>query len=268
MEIEIKQALSKCGFPGGGLAINPYVGCRHACVYCYARFMKRFTGHQEEWGSFVDVKTNIGEVLTKQIKIPRFQKQDIHIGTVTDPYQPIEDKYQLMRKVLTILQNYNNPVSILTKSDLVVRDIDLLKKIKNLDVNITINSLDEKWVSLIEPFSPSIERRLMAMKKLTDAGLIVKAMVGPYWPIWTNPDDLFSEFKKVGVSHVFSESLNVFGSNWVGVEKVLLNYYPDLLAEIKKKIFSGHKEFYQQAEKDITQASIKYNIPVTLYLKR
>ncbi len=264
-EIEIKQALSKCGLPGGGLAINPYVGCSHACAYCYARFMKRFTGHTEEWGSFVDVKVNVGEVLEKKI---RSSCKDIYIGTVTDPYQPLEKKYQLMRKILNTLKDYPNQVSILTKSDLVVRDIDLLKKIPNLDVNITLNNLDEKWTSLVEPLAVSIERRLKAMRALSNEVIKVTAMVGPYWPVWTNPEDLFREFKNNKVSRVFSESLNVSGGNWIGVEKILINHYPHLFKEIKDAIFVNNKSFYKQAEKDIKEASERYNIPITLHFQR
>src|SRR3989338_11187574 len=97
-EIECKSAIGKCGFPGGGLSINPYIGCEHDCAYCYARFIKRFTGHREEWGSFVDARINIAEVLAKQIKSQRFRGQQIYIGTVTDPYQPMEGKYKLTRQ--------------------------------------------------------------------------------------------------------------------------------------------------------------------------
>ncbi len=129
-EIQCKSALAKCGVPGGGLSINPYIGCGHGCVYCYARFMKRFTGHTEKWGNFVDVRVNIADVLKKDLKSPKYKGKQIHIDTVTDPYQPVERKYKLMRGILEILMNYDNPVSILTKSDLVLRDIDLLKKFK------------------------------------------------------------------------------------------------------------------------------------------
>ena len=119
-EIECKSAIGKCGFPGGGFAINPYVGCSHACVYCYARFIKRFTGHQEPWGSFVDARTSIVQVLAKQMRSPKYQRQVIYIGTVTDPYQPLEAKYKLMRKILEVLAGYDNPVVIMTKSNLVL----------------------------------------------------------------------------------------------------------------------------------------------------
>jgi len=119
-EIECKSAIGKCGFPGGGFAINPYVGCAHACIYCYGRFIKRFTGHQEPWGSFVDARTNIAEVLKNQMRSPKYKGQVIYIGTVTDPYQPLEAKYKLMRKILEVLAGYDNPVVIMTKSNLVL----------------------------------------------------------------------------------------------------------------------------------------------------
>ena len=126
-EIQCQSAIGKCGFPGGDFCVNPYVGCGHGCRYCYARFMKRFTGHTEDWGTFIDVRLNIAEVLAKQIKSPKFRGERIFIGTVTDPYQPLEEKYQLTKKILQILLNYQNSVSILTKSDLVLRDLGLLK---------------------------------------------------------------------------------------------------------------------------------------------
>jgi len=266
-EIQCKSALAKCGFPGGGLAINPYVGCGHSCVYCYARFMKRFTGHTERWGDFVDVRINIADVLEKNLKSPKYKGQQINIGTVTDPYQPIEKKYKLMRGILEVLTNYDNPVSILTKSDLVLRDIDLLKKIKNIDVNFTVATLDEKWKKFTEPFSSTIKQRLEAMEKLTKEGITVYVMMGPYWPIFTDPEALFKEFKKKGVSHIFTESFNTIGGNWTGVEIVLKKYYPNLLPEIKKTLFDKEKfyNFYNAAQIKIKQLSKIYNIPVTIF---
>ncbi|MDD5606793.1 MAG: radical SAM protein, partial [Candidatus Pacebacteria bacterium] len=101
-EIQSRSAINKCGFPGGGLAINPYIGCSHGCCYCYARFMKRFTNHKEDWGTFVDVKTNIVEILKKQLSLVRY-KEPIFIGTVTDPYQSLEEKYKLTKNILEVL---------------------------------------------------------------------------------------------------------------------------------------------------------------------
>jgi len=266
-EIQCKSAIGKCGFPSGGLAINPYVGCGHGCVYCYARFIKRFTGHTERWGSFVDARINIADILKKQLKSPKYKGERIFIGTVTDPYQPIEKKYELTRSILQVLINYKNPVSILTKSDLVLRDIDLLKKLKNIDVDFTVTTLDERWKKFTEPNSPTIGQRLKAMEKLTKEEITVLAMMGPYWPVFTDPKALFKEFKRVGVKHIFTESFNTVGGNWTGVEKVLKRHYPELLPKIQKTLFDKKKfyEFYNKAQSKIKQLSKKYKIPVTIY---
>jgi DNA repair photolyase len=266
-EVQCKSAIGKCGFPGGGLAINPYVGCSHSCLYCYARFIKRFTGHTEEWGSFVDARTNIVDILNKQLRSSKYEGERIFIGTVTDPYQPIEKKYKLTRGILQSLVDYKNPISILTKSDLVLRDTDLLKKMKDVDISFTISTLDEKWKNFVEPNSSSTKQRLKAMKELTEEGITVLAMMGPYWPVFTDPRTLFEEFKKVGVNHIFTESINTIGGNWTGVEKVLKNNYPNLLPRIQKTLFDKNNfyEFYDEAQEEIKKLSKKHKIPTTIY---
>jgi len=266
-EIECKSAIGKCGFPGGGLAINPYVGCGHGCVYCYARFIKRFTGHTEKWGSFVDVRQNIADILEKQMKSPRYKGEKIYLGTVTDPYQPVEKKYGITREILRVLAKYENPVSILTKSDLVLRDLELLKKIKNLDVDFTVTTLCEKWRRLTEPNSSTIKERLKAMRKLVKKGITVFALIGPYWPIFTDAEALLKEFKRLGVSRVFAESLNTIGENWTGVEKALGGYYPKLLPEMKEIFFDKEKfqDFYNRAKKNLIRLSKKHKIPVKIH---
>lgn len=263
-EIQCKSAIGKCGFPTGGWAINPYIGCAHGCVYCYARFMRRFTNHSEPWGSFIDARLNIAEVLEKQLSSPKYQTGQIFIGTVTDPYQPIEKKYQLTRKILKVLLKYPVSVSILTKSDLILRDLDLLKKLKQIEVSFTINTLDQKWAHYAEPKAPTVKKRLQAAKTLTSQGIKVSAMVGPYWPIFTDPLSLFKEFKTAGITKVFSESLNTVGGNWLGVQKVLIQHYPDLFLQMKNTFFNRQNfdKFYFQAKQKLQQASKEYNIPV------
>ncbi len=282
-EIQCKSALSECGFSAGSFCINPYVGCGHACQYCYARFMKRFVGHNEPWGSFVDVKINIADVLEKQIKSPKYRNKLIYIGTVTDPYQPLERKYKLTRKILEALVKYQNPIEILTKSNLVLRDINLLKKFKNLEVhphtktlfcgvgvNFTINTLDEKWRKLVEPYSSTIKERLDAAKKLSEEGIKTVAMMGPYWPFFTDAEKLFKEFKKAGFGYLFTESFNMTGGNWSGVDKVLKKHYPKLLPRMREIMLNKNNfdKFYNQAEKKIRYLSKKYNLPVSIWFKK
>ncbi|MFH1648266.1 MAG: radical SAM protein [Patescibacteria group bacterium] len=266
-EIKCKTVIGKCGFPSGGWSINPYVGCEHNCVYCYARFMKRFTNHTEPWGNFTDVKTNAPKILEKQLHLKKYREGPIFIGTVTDPYQPLEEKYKLTRKLLEILLPYNAPVSILTKSDLVLRDLDLLKKFKSIEVNFTINTLDEKWKKYTEPNSSSVEERLQAAKKLSEENIPVYAMVGPYWPEFTNPDELFKRFKEVGIRKVFSESFNTNGDNFIGVKKVLKENYLDLLSKFEEILFDNvfFEDFYTEAKEKLLTASKKYSIPVEIF---
>lgn len=266
-EITCKTAIGKCGFPGGGWAVNPYVGCAHDCKYCYARFMRRFTGHEEEWGKFVDIKVNIAEALLKQLRSRKYKAGQIYIGTVTDPYQPLEKKYRITRNILSVLKDRDNPVSILTKSDLVLRDLGLIKQFKEIDVNFTVNTMNEKWKKLVEPSSTSVRRRLKAMKVLSEQGITVIAMMGPYWPFFTDPDELFKRFKQAGVRYVFSESFNATGGNWKGVEAVLQRYYPKILPEIKNILFNPKEfyRFYSEVDKLIEQLSLKYDISAKTY---
>ncbi len=266
-EIECASAIGKCNFPGGGWAINPYVGCAHNCQYCYARFIKRFTGHTEPWGTFVDARINIAEVLERQLRSKKYHDQQIYLGTVTDPYQPAEEKYRLTRNILETLLHHQNPISILTKSDLVLRDLDLLKRFPHLDVNFTINTFDESWKKLIEPDSPSIQTRLQAIRRLTEEGISVFVMMGPYWPYFTKPDQMLPRFKELGVKAIFTESFNTTGGNWTGVETVLKQHYPKLIDEMREIFFNKEKfyEFYSAAEAELQRLSKIHKLPTTIY---
>ena len=266
-EVTCKSAIGKCGFPGGGWAINPYIGCSHGCTYCYARFMKRFTGHEEMWGTFVDVRTNIADIAKRQLQSPRLARGRLYIGTVTDPYQSAEARYELTRSILSALIDYQSPVCILTKSGLVVRDLDVLKRLKEVAVSFTVNTTDEQWKSLVEPGSPTIKRRFQAMKALSEAGIVIEAMMGPYWPGFTDPESLFEKFKEVGVSHVFTESVNTIGGNWTGVDQVLRKQYPHVLTKMRQTLFDKRRfhEFYGKAASKIQLLSQEFQIPVTIF---
>ena len=140
-EIKAKSIITKSAL--ADYVINPYTGCMHGCIYCYARFMKRFTNHPEPWGDFVDVKINAPDLIPE--KTDKYKNKTILMGSVTDAYHPIEIKYKLTRKILEKLIPLQLDLNILTKSDLVLRDIDLLKKFKNLLVTFSLSFLDEKY---------------------------------------------------------------------------------------------------------------------------
>lgn len=185
-EINVKQVLTDTGIPGERYCINPYVGCAHACRYCYATFMKRFSGHTEPWGSFVDVKINAQEVLRRQLK--RAERGSIIMSSVTDPYQPLESRYLITRRCIEVLTLYQFPLDILTKSPLVLRDIDLILKLEDVEVGLTITTDDEGMRRIFEPYAPPIEKRIEALRNLQDAGVRTYAFIGPVLPM--NPESL------------------------------------------------------------------------------
>lgn len=203
-EILTKSALTPSRIEGIDFALNPYIGCAHGCRYCYADFMKRFSNHSEPWGSFVDVKINIPQLLEKELKREKARELSlgvfsdleqsawrrahsvdklVSLSTVTDPYQPLEQKYQLTRRCLEILLRYQMPVSILTKSPLVLRDVDLIKQFKNIDVGITITTDRDDIRKIFEPGAPPIQSRNDTLKQLYQQGIKTWVFVGPMLPM-------------------------------------------------------------------------------------
>ena len=190
-EIFAKTILTRTRIEGYDYCINPYVGCEHGCLYCYASFMKRFTGHSEPWGEFVDIKINAPQVLRRQLR--RAKQGTVLIGTVTDPYQPIEKHYGITRGCLEALLDFQFPVNLLTRSPLCLKDIDLFKQFEEIEIGLSITTDDEKMRRLFEPHSPSIQSRVEALRRLRKEGLRTYAFIGPILPL--NP---FKLVEKIG----------------------------------------------------------------------
>ena len=216
--------------------INPYTGCQHACSYCYARFMKRFTGHREPWGEFVDVKVNAPDLLRQEIKKKR--KGRVWVSGVCDPYQPLEAKYKLTRKCLEVLIENNWPVTVQTRSPLVTRDIDLLKIATDIEVGMTIPTANEAIKQLFEPHAPSIKSRIKALDELHRAGIRTFAMIAPMLP---KAEGLVSELEDK-VDHVLIDRLNYHYSDWVYKKYGLQNAMSDnFFAQKTKELYSSFK---------------------------
>lgn len=188
-EIKVKSVLTRSGIPGVDYCINPYIGCAHGCRYCYATFMKRYTGHTEAWGDFVDVKINAREVLQRELK--RREKGRVIISSVTDAYQPIEGKYKITRQCLELLLQHQFPVEILTKAPLVLRDMDLIKRFEDIEVGITITTDDDAIRKVFEPKAPPVTARINVLKTLHDNGIKTYAFIGPLLPM--NPEALLEK---------------------------------------------------------------------------
>ena len=235
-EIKAKSILTKSGIPGVDYCINPYVGCSHGCRYCYATFMKRYSGHTEAWGSFVDVKINAPEILQKQLK--RAKRGRVLISSVTDAYQPIESKYKLTRQCLEILLQNQFPVDILTKSPLVLRDTDLIKKFKDIEVGITITTNDEKMQKIFEPNAPSIMARIRTLKALHDKGINTYAFIGPVLPM--NPEAL-SEKIRPHVDSIIIDKMNYPSKTFTIYNRMNLSKWldKDFIDDIIQRLKNG-----------------------------
>jgi DNA repair photolyase len=180
-EIFSKSILTKTAIASFDYCINPYIGCGHGCRYCYASFMKRFTAHREPWGEFIDVKVNAPQLLRKQLK--RARQGIVALSTVTDPYQPLEEKYQLTRGCLEVLLEDQFSVNILTRSPLCLRDIDLFKQFKKIEVGLSITTHDEGIKNIFEPHSPSIRSRVETLRVLRQEGIGTYVFIGPMLPL-------------------------------------------------------------------------------------
>ncbi|HEY6027993.1 MAG TPA: PA0069 family radical SAM protein [Pseudolabrys sp.] len=168
-------------------SINPYRGCEHGCVYCFARPTHAYLGLSPglDFESKLFVKPEAAELLAKELAAPGYQPKVIAIGTNTDPYQPIERKYQVMRRILEVLERAGHPVGIVTKSALVLRDIDILARMaerKLAKVALSVTTLDAELARRMEPRAATPMRRLETLRRLSQAGVPTTVMVAPVIP--------------------------------------------------------------------------------------
>lgn len=234
-EIEVKDYVTKSNLPSSDFVINPYIGCPHGCKYCYARFMKRFTGHQEEWGSFLDIKR-----CSKKININKIKEKSVFLSSVTDCYNPYEEKYELTRDILKQLVDVDCELSISTKSKLILRDIDLLKQMKNLKVSISINTLDEKFKCDMDQAS-SIKERIETLKILHENGIYTILFMSPIFPYITDFKQII-EATKDYVNEYWFENLNLRS----GYKEYILNYIKENYSEF----YNFYIEIYNKKEKN------------------
>ena len=246
-EIKAKSIITRSNLPDADYVINPYVGCMHSCLYCYARFMKKFTGHTEPWGKFVDVKVNAPDLIP--VKTLKYRKKSIFLASVTDPYNPLEEKYQLTRKILEKLIPLQPGLGIQTKSDLVLRDIDLLGQFKNCEVGLTITTLDDNLRKEIEPFASPVKNRIKVLEKLKEAGINNYAFIGPILPFFTEWKKIISSTKKFADLYMF-ENLNTTGTVWSSVKNWLGEKHPSLL-EGYEHIYFTKNNYWDKVEEEI-----------------
>lgn len=249
-EVLCKSALNKTGIPGYDYCLNPYLGCAHGCVYCYASFMCRFSGHQEAWGEFLDVKVNFAEALARQLGSRRSKIQgSVILGTVTDAYQPAEAVYGITRDTLKVLaEDQRLGVHILTKSSLVTRDIDILKTLKSCEVGFTITTLNPKISEVFEPGASTPNQRLEAARRLMDAGIPVWIFIAPLLPGVSDTEVGLEAVLKAlcesGVREILIDWLNPYPAVVHRLKKIYRQHFPEALPMLQACI--GDSGDYRQ----------------------
>ncbi|MGD0477668.1 MAG: radical SAM protein [Nitrososphaerales archaeon] len=240
----IKQVQAKTILSGSKVytyAINPYTGCQHGCSYCYARFTKRFSGHKEPWGEFVDVKINAPLLLATEIT--RKKRGRVWVSGVCDPYQPLEEEYELTRRCLEILRQHGWPVIIQTRSPLVLRDVDIIKQTREFEVGFTVTTADDETRKLFEPNAPPIGERIMALDEFHRAGVKTYAMIAPILPgAETLPELLAGK-----IDYVLVDRMNYHYADWV---------YRKYGLEDKRS-----DEYFQRMGRELALGFGKLNIP-------
>ncbi len=198
IEISVKNALSRSGLENTDYSLNPYRGCEHQCIYCYAPYVLRMP--TQEWRSVVYVKRNLPTVLDREL---RKKKGFITVGSVTDAYQPAERKYEITRLSLEVLLKHGARISILTKSSLVLRDADIISKFREAHVGVTVTTLSDELRKRIEPNSSSIEDRLEVLREME--GVAIRYLfVGPILPEITTQylDEIIKEAERMKIDYI------------------------------------------------------------------
>ncbi len=253
-DIKTKNIMTKSNLPVGGYSVNPYVGCTHGCKYCYASFMKRFTGHTEPWGTFLDIKH------WPAIKNPKkYKDQRVVIGSVTDGYLPQEKQVRNTRRILEQLKNSGAEILICTKSDLVLRDIDLLKEMGKVTVSWSINTLDEKFQADMDK-AASISHRLEAMKQVYEAGIRTVCFISPVFPGITDFEKIFERVKDQ-CDLVWLENLNLRGSFKEEILDYIQKCYSHLIPLYDEIYRKGDRRYFRSLENQAAQMAKKYDCP-------
>lgn len=223
--VEARSIITKSNIPSIDYVINPYTGCQHRCIYCYAEFIKRFTNHTgEDWGSFLDVK----QFNFNSIKPGKYNNKRILLSSVTDPYCPLEIKFKCTRRILERLIGTKAFIQILTKSRHVVRDIDLFRKFKNIEVGISINTLDADFARIIEPLASKPQERIEALREISQNGIPTYIFISPMFPKITDWKEIMEQTSKFTNSFRF-ENLNFRPHNISRIKDVISQYYPELV---------------------------------------
>ncbi|MGV3727463.1 radical SAM protein [Hydrogenophaga sp.] len=217
VEKDCASIIVKSKLPDTTYVVNPYTGCEFGCSYCYASFMGRFVGETiESWGEYVFVKRNAVEVFKRDLRklSDETRQGSMLLSSVTDAWQPVERKYRLSSGIVAELvrARYPGVVSVLTKSPIVLDDLELLRQLPRADIGVTVTTTDDNIARVLEVRSPSARRRIHTLERLNAGGISTYAFVGPLLPHFSEQKsalhDLFKSLRDAGTREIYVELIN------------------------------------------------------------
>lgn len=250
----VKDYLTKTKLTTLDYVINPYVGCPNKCLYCYAAYMSSFSKHKEEWGEFIDVKQTRKKINTFKIK-----EKKVMISTVTDPYNAYEEKYGITRMIMEQLIKSEAYLSIVTKSKLVLRDVDLFKKMKHIEIALSISMLDENLKKKLEPYSSTIEERLETLKILKQNGIKSVVFISPIIPQITDFKKIIEKTKEYADEYWF-DKLSLRSSFKTKMFKFIYDEYPIYKSLYNDIYIKKNPQYFEEMAKEIEEYCTKNNI--------
>lgn len=262
-EKNCKTILSESKLYDVDYSINPYTGCEHGCEYCYATFMKKYADSPEPWGDFVEVKVNARQVLEDDLM--KKDKGSVLLSSVTDPYPSVEKEYRITRSILKRLSDTKFPVSILTKSDIILEDLDVLSDFNKgrISVGFTINFLEESDRKIWEPGASRISDRIEALRRISDSGINCYVHIGPYLEGIT---DIESIINKVGalISELQIETFNMKGRK-KKVMRIIEDSYPELKTRYED-IFRDTWSYEHKLKDNVLSLERNSSLSISLFL--
>ncbi len=236
-EVRVRSILSPSRL--ADYCLNPYAGCEHGCVYCYARFATRFSHPNEEWGSFVDIRINAPQLIEQEAARKRPGK--VIISSVSDGWQPQEEKYRLTRQCLEVLLNHDYPILIQSKSALVQRDFDLIEGHPDVEFGMAITTVDPKLANFFEPRASAPDARIEVLTKAGSIGIRTFLFLGPLLPYISDRGkglmDLLDVVAEINPDYFLVDRLNPRYGIWRTVSATLSRYDPELIPEYRKILY-------------------------------
>jgi DNA repair photolyase len=261
-ETVCKTILNRSGL--SDYSLNCYTGCAHACVYCYARFMQRFHPHDEPWGAFIDVKVNAVEVIKRQLR--RVEPGTVFVSSACDGWQSIEAQWRLTRRCCELLLERGFRLHVLTKSTLLLRDLDIFVG-RPVQTGVTVTTLDDRLQELWEPGAVSVQERLRVIGAARRAGLETNVMFGPLLPFLSDSqasiDAMLDIAADLGVEQVWVDALNPRPRVWPAVAELLRLKFPELREPYRNILFDTPsramylKELRNRIDKATRRKSLK-----------